>query len=58
MCLITDVRLQSTRRELARVNITADSLILEGMYKDFLINQCKDTVYGEESIQGMQTNNK
>ena len=51
LCILTDVRLQATKRELNRANIMADSLIMEGMYKDFLINQCKDTIYGEEPKQ-------
>lgn len=44
----TEIELKETKQRLNEVNILADSLIFEGLLKDQLINQCKDTTYGEE----------
>ena len=48
MYIHTDIELAEKEKQLKEVNILADSLIFEIILKDQLINQCKDTTYGEE----------
>ena len=48
MSIHTEIQLAKTEKQLKEVNILADSLIFEIILKDQLINQCKDTSYGEE----------
>ena len=48
MYIHTDMQLKETKKQLKEVNILADSLIFEILLRDNLINQSKDTIYGEE----------
>lgn len=48
MYIHTDIQLKETKKQLKEVNILADSLIFEILLRDNLINQSKDTIYGEE----------
>jgi len=48
MYIHVDIQLKETKKQLKEVNILADSLIFEILLRDNLINQSKDTIYGEE----------
>ena len=48
MYIHVDIQLNETKKQLKEVNILADSLIFEILLRDNLINQSKDTIYGEE----------
>ena len=53
MYIHTDIELAEKEKQLKEVNILADSLIFEIILKDQLINQCKDTTYGEEKTSAI-----